>query len=418
MATTIINRAELLIRQHKYEEAQKVLADLLSHNPNDVHVLALMTEVNIHQKSFKEAERLINSAIGIDPGMDYLFFIKAKVMLNLEKYDDAELCLEQAVALHPGDGDYYALWSSVKLARKQFQKALDLANKSLELDGENLLGLNIRSTALLKLNRKEESLLTIEGALREDPNNSYTHANYGWHLLEKGNSAKALEHFREALRHDPNYSYAQIGMAEALKGRFFIYRMFLKYSFWMSKLTAKYQWGFIIGFYLAFRGIRMVSNQYEGLQPYLNPLLIILAVIAFSTWVLNPISNLFLRLNRYGKYLLNKNEQMSSNFVGLSALLFVVGLGTYFINGRDVWLILAIFGFAMMVPFGSMFEPTKYKYSLVVYTFILFLVGLVAVYTAFVDNARVFNGASIVFLAGFFIFQWVANFLIIKQSNI
>ena len=37
--------------------------------------------------------------------------------------------------------------------------------------------------------------------MREDPNNSYTHANYGWGLLEKGNHKKALEHFKTTKNH-------------------------------------------------------------------------------------------------------------------------------------------------------------------------------------------------------------------------
>ena len=90
--------------------------------------------------------------------------------------------------------------ANFKLSRKKYEEALEIANEALEIDAENILALNTRSTSLLKLNRKEESFETIEGALREDPNNAYTHANFGWGLLEKGDHKKALEHFREALK--------------------------------------------------------------------------------------------------------------------------------------------------------------------------------------------------------------------------
>lgn len=119
----------------------------------------------------------------------------------------------------------------------------------MEIDAENLSALNARSTALNKLNRKEESFETIQDALREDPNDAYTHANYGWGLLEKGHHKEALDHFKEALANDPSFEYAQLGMLQAIKANNPIYRVFLKYSFWMSNLTAKYQWGVIIGFY-------------------------------------------------------------------------------------------------------------------------------------------------------------------------
>src|SRR5690606_2150752 len=113
--------------------------------------------------------------------------------------------------------------------------------------------------ALIKLDRSEESFETIEGALREDPNNAFTHANYGWGLLEKGNHTKAMEHFKEALSHSPNLDYAQAGMLEAIKATNPIYRLFLKYAFWMGNMAAKFQWGFIIAFYILFRVIRSTA---------------------------------------------------------------------------------------------------------------------------------------------------------------
>ena len=125
-------------------------------------------------------------------------------------------------------------------AVEKYEDALNLANEGLERDPENILALNIRSSALIKLDRKEDAFTTIEGALAHDPNNAYTHSNYGWGLLEKGNHKKALQHFREALKHDPTLVQAQAGMAEALKANYVFYRLFLRYAFFMSNLTAKY----------------------------------------------------------------------------------------------------------------------------------------------------------------------------------
>ncbi len=306
--------------------------------------------------------------------------------------------------------------ASIKLSRKQFEEALELANKALEIDAENLLGLNIRSTALIKLNKHEESFHTIEGALREDPNNAYTHANYGWGLLEKGDHKKAMEHFRESLKNDPNSGYAQSGMLEALKATNPVYRLFLKYSFFMSNLTAKYQWGVIIGFYVVFRILKSVATNNEALQPYLYPLLVALAVVAFSTWVLNPVSNLFLRFNTYGKLLLDKNEKTSSNFVAASMATFVIGILLYFILGDDKFLSVVVFGFAMMLPFSLMFSPTKYKHAFLIYAVAMSLIGLAAIVLTFFTG-ELFNMLSVIFIFGFVGFQWVANYLLIKEDN-
>jgi len=417
MINSRLNQAQILLQQGRYTEAEKLLKEVLVNDPNDANILALLAEAYLPQGKLESANQVIDSAISMAPDWAPLFFIKARIVLQQDKYDECEQYLKQALQLDPTDADCYALWASVKLSRKQYKEALQLADQALEFDSEHILGLNTRSTALLKLDRKEDSFQTIEGALREDPNNPYTHANYGWNLLEKGDHKQAMEHFREALKNDPNLEYAQAGMLEALKANNFIYRLFLKYAFWMGNLAEKGQWIFIIGFYLAFRFLRTIANNNEALEPLLTPILILLAVVAFSTWIINPISNLFLRLNVYGRHLLDKKEIMSSNFVGISLLISVLGLLAYLVIGGDLWLMVAAFGFVMMVPCSVMFSPTKSKNALVIYTIIMAAVGLGAIANA-ATTGEVFNLFTPIFILGFVAFQWIANFMLIKQGNV
>lgn len=416
MPENIINRAGILIRQNRFNEADQLLKGLLTENPNNVHVLAMLSEVKLHQNKNDDAESLINSAIGLSPDSDYLYYIKSRIDIQKDRYDDAETDIQQAIQLNPEDADYYALWASIKLTRKQYETALELADQSLGLQPDNLLGLNIRSTSLIKLGRKEDAFATIEGALVHDPNNAYTHSNYGWGLLEKGNHKKALEHFKEALKLNPNMANAQAGMAEALKARYFSYRLFLQYSFWMNNLTSKYQWGVIIGFYVLSRVLNAIAESNEILQPYIIPLLVILAIVAFSTWIFTPISNLFLRLNPFGKYLLDKEEKMNSNLVGLCAIICITGLLLYFILGILTCLSIAIFGFAMMIPFGSLFSREKQKKTMIIYAIAMSSIGILGIVQS-LFTGNLYNFFSVIFLLGFIVFQWMTNYFNIKRSN-
>lgn len=410
-----LSKVEILIQQKKFGEAEKLLSDLLTEDSNNIQFLALLAEVYLQQDKFDNANSIVENAIGLSPNTPHLFYIKSRVAIQQDKTSEAEKNINQAIKLDPYDADYFALLANIKLGRKQFEEALDTANRALEIDSENLFALNTRSTALNKLNRREESFETIEGALREDPNNAYTHTNYGWGLLEKGEHKKALEHFKEALTNDPTFDYAQSGILEALKATNPIYRIFLKYSFFMSNLTAKYQWGVIIAFYLGFRGLKTMARNNEALQPYLIPLIIAIAFIAFSTWIIAPVSNLFLRFNKYGQLLLNKKEKMSSNFVAISLSTFLVGLLFYFAFWDDKMLTIAAFGFAMMLPLGTMFSPSKNKYGLLIYTIVLIAVGLTAIVLTF-STGEMFNLMSVVFIFGFVAFQWVANYMLIKLN--
>jgi tetratricopeptide (TPR) repeat protein len=411
-----LSKVGILIQQKKFAEAEKILSDLLVNDSNNAYYLSLLAEVNMQQGKFDQANTIIDNAIGLSPYSSYLFYIKSRIALQQDHLGEAEQYINQAIAADPNVSDYFALLASIKLGRKEFSAALDMANKALETDAENLMALNVRSTALNKLNRKEESFATIEGALREDPNNAYTHANYGWGLLEKGEHKKALEHFKEALTNDPTMQYAQAGLLQALKATNPLYRIFLKYAFWMSNLTAQYQWGVIIGFYLCVRILRSIARNNEALQPILTPLIIALALIAFSTWVITPISNLFLRFNKYGQLLLDKKEKISSNFVAISFGIFITGLLLYVALSNENMLTIAVFGFTMMVPLSSMFSPSKNKNGLLIYTIAMAVVGIMAIGLT-LATGEMFNMMTVIYMFAFIAFQWVANYMLIKEDN-
>jgi tetratricopeptide (TPR) repeat protein len=416
MPDHLIQRAVLLLQQHKFKEAETILNGLFAQDPTNTDVIGLMCEVKIFQDKFNQAMALINNAIGLDPASAHLFHKRARIFIQQVKYDAAEKDLKQAISLDPYDTDYFALLSLLKIQRKQFTEALQLADKALELNAENIQALNARSTALLKLNRKEESFSTIEGALREDPDNAYTHANYGWGLLEKGSNKKALHHFSEALRKNPNLELAQRGMAEALKARYIIYRSFMKFSLWMGNLRGKYQWSIIIGFFVVFSVIRRVAASNPSLQPFLNPLIVLIALFAFSTWIISPVSNLFLRLNKYGKHLLVKNQVVSANFVGISACIAVVSGILYLATQQEYYIFLGIFGLTMMIPLSVMPASAKTRIALITYTCALACLGLAGFITGIVTG-NVFNNFVLVYVIGLVLFQWVANFLLIRENN-
>ncbi len=412
----ILERVFILMQSQRFQEAEGVLKTGLSSQPDNEQLLALFAEVNIRLANYDVAREAIDNAIGLNPQWPHLFYIKAQVAVLQDDYKLGEECLQMAVSLDPEDADYLSYWALIKLDLKQYEAALELANRSLALDAENLLGMNSRSTALLKLGYKEDSFNTIEGALREDPNNSYTHANYGWGLLEKGNSKKALEHFREALRSNPSNMNAQAGMVEALKANNIFYRYFLKYTFWIGNLTKKYQWGVVLGFYFGMKGLRLLAEKNPPLQPYLTPLIILLSIVAFSTWIITPVSNLFLRLNSYGRHLLDKKEIQSSNFVGISFLVFIAGGIAYFSTAQEPFLGVTVFGFAMMLPFGAMFAPSKYKNAMVIYAAGMAVVGILSIVTSF-STGELYNLFTTIFVFSFIAFQFIANSLIIGRGK-
>ncbi len=412
MTEGLLERAMLLLQQQRYNDAEKILGELIRANPNDDHVLYLLSEVSLQKEDYSKADELINSAIALHPAASHYFFLKSRLYFAKEKITEAEKYIREAIGMDPHHADYFAFWGHIRLMQKRYSDALDIADQALALDPAHIFALNVRSTALLKLDRKDESFETIAGALNENPNNAYTHSNYGWGLLEKGQTKKALDHFSEALKNDPNSAHAQAGMVEALKARFILYRWFLQYSFWMSNMAAKYQWMFILGFYFGSRALQGLAKANEALQPFLYPLIMALFIFAFSTWIITPLSNLFLRLNPYGKHLLDKEEKISSSIIGISLGISIVSGIAYLINGYDAYLILAFFTFTMMIPLSRLFAKPRALFM--TYNAIMFLAGASAVALVFTKGILVGQLAA-VYMIGLVAFQFLANYFITRR---
>ena len=108
----------------------------------------------------------------------------------------------------------------------------------------------------------------------------------------------------------------------------------------------------------------------------------------------------FLRLNSYGKHLLDRKEILNSNFVGFSAIVFIIGSLLYIYSGNYIWLSVIAFGFTMMVPFSNMFLPSKYKHSFLIYTLFMLSIGISSISITFITG-ELFNGFTTIYLLGF-----------------
>lgn len=414
MTDQLIQRASQLIQLKRYTEAESLLRDALTQEINNVDALILLSLCKHENNSKQEAIDLIRRVLSFEGDNDYALYLMALYTLNVENFKESEKYIKNAISFNPKSAEYFGLYATIKFSQKEWQRALDLANEGLDIDPENLTSLNIRSSALFKLNKKEQAYQTISQALNQDPENDYTHANLGWGLLEKKEYKKALEHFREALKHNPNNELAKTGLVQALKARYAFYRIFLSYAFWIGNMKGKVQWGVIIGFYLGSRLLRMIANTYESLQPFLTPIIFLYTLFAISTWIIGPLSNLFLRLNVYGRYALTDDEIKTSNLVGVSLLIGVAGAVAYLFNPDFLFAMIGFWGITMMIPLSSVIVPTKKNHKLILaaYTIILAMLGLSSILAqAFLGDA---GYIPFLYLGGIFLYGWVANALIIK----
>ena len=394
--STHLERARLLINQARYELATKELQKALAADPDDPIAHALMAICLSEQKKFDQAYGEARQAATLAPDLPYAQYVMAFVRFQQVSLPEAERAINKAIQLNPWDADHFALLAQINYRQKRWQDALKAAERGLEIEAEHMTCANLRAMALNQLGRGDEAGRALEDALAQDPENALTHANRGWTALQRGDSKKALEHFREALRLDPTNDWARSGMVEALKARYFVYRLMLKYHFFMSRLSGGKQWWVLIGLLLASRVIPFLF------VPYL--------LFVFLSWTSDPLSNLLLRLNRYGRLLLTKEEIIASNFVG-GLILTAAGSGVIAIMTAHITAIIAAVGCLMIIiPVAGSFgiEKPRPRKAMFIYTGVMGFF-LVAGLLLSLIGSDLYLLLIPFFVLGFMLFSWIAN---------
>jgi tetratricopeptide (TPR) repeat protein len=303
-----LEKAYHLYKVHKYTLVIKEVDAYLEQEPENARAHALKALAYMGKKEAKEAQENALKAVNLEPGNDFHHYVLSLVNLNLTKdYKKAEIAINEALRLNPQAADYYDVLAILKLSNRKFEEALRLCEKGLEIEPENADCLSTRARVLARMGKNKDANRDLNEALKTDPENPQILASAGWVRLENKDYKGALEAFRESLKIQPDNEYARSGLLQALKARNFVFRQYLKYAFWVSRLGQRSRWILFIGVFIL---IRLLA-----FAPVMAPILGLYIVFALSTWLVDPLFNLFLRLDKYGKYALSKNEIVATNLV-------------------------------------------------------------------------------------------------------
>jgi len=230
----------------------------------------------------------------------------------------------RAVELGPNEPANHGVLARVRLAGKDWEDALRSAEAGLALDPEDEDCVNVRAMALTRLGRVKEARSALGGQLARTPEDSLTHANAGWALLNQGEHRGAEEHFREALRLDPTSEYARSGIRQALQARHWFYRPVLRYFLWMARLKDRRQFAVILGAYLVYRfGLGLARSESPLGWLGIALVSVYIAAVALS-WFAQPLSAALLSLHPLGKLALTRTERWGERALTVGVL---AGLG-------------------------------------------------------------------------------------------
>ena len=393
------SRAHLRLNQNRPDLAADELRRALAADPDDGEAHALLALCHVDLGRPADALREARAAVRSEPDLALAHLAHAHALREANALDAADDALTKAIALDPYEPSAFALRASLDVARERWAAALESADEGLALDPEHAGCLNARAIALRRLRRPGEAAETIEGALARDPENAYTHANAGWARLEASDADGALEHFREALRLDPTLETAQEGILEALKARHVAYRVFLRYGFWMQRLTSGQRWGVLVGLYFVVKFVPGLAFVY--------------APLVLFGWLAGSLFDAVLLLSPFGRAALSPRRRRAAAATGV-LLVVAVAAGAWAAFARSeplAWVAVGTLAFA--APLAAALSATRPVRRWVVGALAagMALVGAFGALMVVTGAPDVGAGFGVFFAMGFFAFSLAANLI-------
>ena len=405
--TPALQRALVLFEQNRYDLADREIRRELAQDPDNPMAHSFLALCLMQRDKNEESLSEADEGVRLAPDLAYGHYIRARSLQALSRLADAEAAVREAIRLDPTDADHFSLLASIEMGRRRWPEALSTAEQGLALDPEHAGCTNLRAMALVQLGRKDEAAAALGSALANDPENALTHANQGWTWLHKGDHAKALEHFREALRLNPELEWARIGIVEALKARFLIYRLMLRFFLWMGRQSSRAQWIVILGFLIGPRVLAEVAEAHPRLKPFIDPILALSFVFLMLTWIASPLFNLALRFNKFGRMALSREQRVESSWIGGCFLLAVGSFTVYLATGDLLGFISAAYFGLLLLPLTMTFhQPSgKPRWLAAAYTAALASLGIAFLNLILVGKTSPLSGLTTPFqLAQIFFF--------------
>jgi tetratricopeptide (TPR) repeat protein len=346
-------RAQLLYQQNRFEQAMAECRQAIADDARNPMAYAILGLCLVELGKTNEAEEAARQAVAIAPDAARAYYALGIVLLKRNKYADAEQAADQALQYEPFTPEYLALLAQARISRKNWKGALEAAEQGLSLDAENVDCNNLRAMALVNLGRQSEAAATLSSTLQNDPTDATTHANLGWTMLQQGNDQQALHHFKESLRLDPTSEWAQAGLVEAMKARFWPYRILLRVFLWANRFSDGVKIAVLLGAYFGNQILRSVEANYPKLAPFVAPLTIAYFILVLITWFGVPLANLALMAHPLGRMALPPRAKRHALMIAACLLTILFAYVSYLMT-EDPWhVILGLTAFFLMFPIST-----------------------------------------------------------------
>lgn len=414
----LTDKASVYLSQNRLKEAEKTCLESLSKDPEDMQALLLLSSIYIKMEKPKKSIEAAKQAVTLDPEFAAAHWTLGRAYLVDNDIKNSKAALDESMRLDPEDPDNYLLTGAIEMDDGNNKKALSLFEKGLTFDPEKISLMNMKGNCLQKMGKTKEAEAVYREVLRLDPENGDAIAGMGHAGLRKGNEKESLEYFKNALQMNPGNPEYKAGLIMALKSKFPVYGMLLRFTLWLMSFDQKTRLYIIFGGMIAFRALKNIARQNPDTAVFIYPLLIAYGAFILFSWIADPLLNSFLMINPYGRYALSENDRKGVYlFLSSTALLTASILAGYFLKIGEFYMLSAVLG-GFVILSGNIYGMEKSKRKTLVMSLIAGFVatGLLAVSILMIfdpKNGTLLNQTAIIgFVASMLLFiatTWVAG---------
>ena len=211
-ADAIYNRACLLLKLERLEEALVCFGEAIAIKPGYVEALTNRSNTLMRLKRYEEARSDLEAVIAHAPSFAEAWNNLGGAFKQLQRYDEAVSSYDKALALKPSYAEAWKNRGIVKLTQHLHQQAIGDFDKALALDPRSADTWENRGNAL--------SLLSPSDAIESYSRALAIRGDHADTLFRRGNSFHSLRRFEESaadyrrgLEIDPDYPYASGNLA-------------------------------------------------------------------------------------------------------------------------------------------------------------------------------------------------------------
>lgn len=203
--TTVVNRSQLA----DMKEAIDVLASLIRKNPKEVRLYSVRANIHAIRKEMPEAIAFATRAIEIDETEDAMLYVNRGVFHAFAgQHVKASTDYVKATHLNSKLYSAYTSLAASYIARKEYQKAIDVCTSVIKVDKDNPAHYIQRGVGNRHLENWDEAIADFTKALELKPDNVSALGSRGFVNYLKADHAAAAKDFDAIIKLTPKDAMA------------------------------------------------------------------------------------------------------------------------------------------------------------------------------------------------------------------